>query len=41
MNNKLDQEELDILESVERGGWQSVLNFEERKKELEVAARKS
>lgn len=38
MNNKFDQEELDILESFERGEWESTPDFKQRKKELEASA---
>lgn len=35
----LDPEEEELLESVERGEWVSVPNFEQRKKELQQIAR--
>ncbi|MFP4548268.1 MAG: antitoxin [Fidelibacterota bacterium] len=38
MSNNLNKEEQEILESFERGEWQSVPNFKERKKELKAAA---
>lgn len=35
----LDQEEKEIMESVERGEWKRVANFEEEKKKAESAAK--
>jgi predicted DNA binding CopG/RHH family protein len=42
MNNHfkyLDEEEKDLIESVERGEWKRVENFEEEKKKAESAAK--
>ena len=38
-NNKLNNEEKEILESYEQGEWKSVPNLEERKKELKEYAK--
>lgn len=38
MKNEFDQEELDILESFEKGEWKSVADVEKRKKELKASA---
>ena len=38
MSDKLDKEEKEILESFERGEWESVPNLEERKAELKEYA---
>lgn len=37
-NLVLDDEEKEIIDSIERGEWKRVKNFEARKKELEAAA---
>lgn len=39
MTNKLDKEEQDILNSFERGEWESVPEFQKRKSELKGYAR--
>lgn len=36
-----DDEERDLIESIEKGEWKTVPNFAQRKKELEAAARYS
>lgn len=38
MNNKINKEEKDILESFEKGEWISSPNFDERKKQLKNLA---
>jgi predicted DNA binding CopG/RHH family protein len=38
MTNKFDKEELDILESFEKGGWKSVSDLDKRKAELKASA---
>lgn len=38
MMNKFDKEELDILESFEKGEWKSVRDVDKRKAELKASA---